>query len=129
LFSGSSDDLGTHSPAEELPQQNQGSILVPHAAEVNERHLSHAESVSESSHELMEQGIAASNGAPLDDSNDTSEAANENTEPIGQESSSEVLSSDNDVSGHVGITAVVSSDDIESNNSALAQIDDEQDTH
>ena len=117
MFSGSSDDLGTHSPAEELPQQNQVSISVPHAAEVNESHPSHAESVSESSHELMEQGIA---------SNDTSEAANENTESIGQVS--EVLISDNDVSGHVGIAAVISSDDIESNNSALAPIEDEGDT-
>ena len=115
------------SGTEELPQQNQGSISVPHAAEVNESHPSHTENVNESSHELMEQGIA-SNEVPLDNSDDTSEAANENTEPIGQESNSEVLSSDNDVSGYVGITAVVSSDDIESNKSALAPIEDEEDT-
>ena len=126
LFSGN--DLGTHSPAEELPQQNQGSILVPHGSEVNERHLSHPETGSEPSHELMEQGMA-SNEVPLDDIDDTSDAGNENTEPIGQGlASSEVLCSDNDVSGHAGISAVVSSDDIESNDSALAPIEDEEDT-
>jgi hypothetical protein len=120
LFTGIADDLGTHSPAEELPQQYQvGSALVPYAAEVNESHPSHPETVSEPSHELMEQGIAASNGVPPD-------AANENTEPIGQVS--EVPISDNDVGGHVGIAAVISSDDIESNNSALAPIEDEGDT-
>jgi hypothetical protein len=129
LFTGIADDLGTHSPAEELPQRNQGSIFVPHAAEVNESHLSHAESVRESSHELMEQGIAASNEIPLDNSDDTSEAANENTEPIGQRlANSEVPSIDNHVSGNVGITAVISSDDIESNNSALAPVEDEENT-
>jgi hypothetical protein len=81
LFTGIADDLGTHSPAEELPQQNQGSALVPYAAEVNQSHPSHPETTSESSHELMEQGIAASNEVPLDNSDDTSEAAIENTDP------------------------------------------------